>query len=410
MGNVKINGYYVRDEAGSEFIAYGKEGKDYLTNGVKSWTTDIDRRTALLTKVNGIDLVTMSRGLQSHFPKELITEKVKELVRTNEPVNSSQYETIIINRNQVIGQLRVGNKDLAKIITPDGYTYLYKKDNLRQSDYDENKLYFTLPSEYKIQLTKTEDTGEIDGEGKKIYRNNEKMVTATELKQMYSRLNVKQAIENNNKFIKIEFSKNRMVQTFGTDNGDFTRILAPNGFSFIGPSNQIHESKKETGMAYFSLPKDDYEIKMMRSVNTGNVDQSNNPIYKQEDKLFAPEELKELFQASEEVIIISFTKSQVVSTFNGVNSRNEEPEEEIEFSKILTPMGYTFIRPSSQISYNSGKDRYELHMKALQVVKLQKSVHSSDGGYSKETITVNAKELNTMINEEIQCRRKQRAR
>ena len=61
MGNVKINGYYVRDEDGSEFIAYEKEGKDYLTNGVKSWTTDIDKRTALLTKVNGIDLITMSK-------------------------------------------------------------------------------------------------------------------------------------------------------------------------------------------------------------------------------------------------------------------------------------------------------------------------------------------------------------
>ncbi|WP_312497064.1 hypothetical protein [Anaerosporobacter sp.] len=410
MGNVKINGYYVREEDGSEFIAYEKEGKEYLTNGVKSWTTDIDRRTALLTKVNGIDLITMSRGLQSHFPKELITEKVMELVRTNELVNSGQYETIVISHNQVIGQLRVGDKDLAKIITPDGYTYLYKKDKLRQSDYDENKLYFSLPSEYKIQLSKSEDTGEIDGEGKRIYRNKEKMVTAPELKQMYSRLNVKQAIEADNKFIKIEFSKNRMVQTFPTDNGDFTRILAPNGFSFIRPSNQIHESNKEIGMAYFSLPKDDYEIKMTRSVNTGNVDQSNNPIYKQEDKLIVPVELKELFQASEEVLVVSFTKNQVVATFNGVNSRNEEPEEEIEFSKILTPMGYTFIRPSSQISYNNKNDRYETHMKALQVVKLQKSVHSKDGGYSNETITVTAKELNTMINEEIQCRRKQRVR
>nr|WP_294494711.1 hypothetical protein [uncultured Anaerosporobacter sp.] len=409
MGNVKINGYYVRDEDGSEFIAYEKEGKDYLTNGVKSWTTDIDRRTALLTKVNGIDLITMSRGLQSHFPKELITEKVMELVRKNEQVNSGQYETIVISHNQVIGQLRVGDKDLAKIITPDGYTYLYKKDKLRQSDYDENKLYFSLPSEYKIQLSKHEETGEMDGEGKKIYRNIEKMVTASELKQMYSRLNVKQAIEYN-KFIKIEFSKNRMVQTFATDNGDFTRILAPNGYSFIRPSNQIHESKKEMGIVYFSLPKDDYEINMTRSVNTGNVDQSNNPIYKQEDKLIAPVELKELFQASEEVLVVSFTKNQVVAIFNGVNSRNEEPEEEIEFSKILTPMGYTFIRPSSQISYNSENDRYEIHMKALQVVKLQKSVHSKDGGYSDETITVTAKELNTMINEEIQCRRKQRVR
>lgn len=203
----------------------------------------------------------MSRGLQSHFPKELITEKVMELVRTNEPVNSGQYETIVISHNQVIGQLRVGDRDLAKIITPDGYTYLYKKDKLRQSDYDKNKLYFSLPSEYKIQLSKSEDTGEIDGEGKKIYRNKEKMVTAPGLKQMYSRLNVKQAIETDNKFIKIEISKNRMVQTFPTDNGDFTRILAPNGFSFIRPSNQIHESKKEIGMSYFSLPKDDYEIK-----------------------------------------------------------------------------------------------------------------------------------------------------
>lgn len=335
MGNVKINGYYVRDEDGSEFIAYEKEGKEYLTNGVKSWTTDIDRRTALLTKVNGIDLITMSRGLQSHFPKELITEKVMDLVRKNEPVNSGQYETIVISHNQVIGQLRVGDKDLAKIITPDGYTYLYKKDKLRQSDYDESKLLFSLPSEYKIQLAKSGDSGEIDAEGNKIYRNKEIMVTAPELKQMYSRLNVKQAIEGNNKFIKIEFSKNRMVQTYATDNGDFTRILAPNGYSFIRPSNQIHESKKETGMVYFSLPKDDYEIKMTRSVNTGNVDQSNNPIYKQEDKFIAPEELKELFQAAEEVIVISFTKNQVVPTFNGVNSRNEEPEEEIEFSKKL---------------------------------------------------------------------------
>lgn len=410
MGNVKINGYYVRDEDGSEFIAYEKEGKEYLTNGVKSWTTDIDRRTALLTKVNGIDLITMSRGLKSHFPKELITKKVMELVRTNEPVNSGQYETIVISHNQVIGQLRVGDNDLAKIITPDGYTYLYKKDKLRQSDYDKNKLYFSLPSEYKIQLSKSEDTGEIDGEGRKIYRNKEKMVTAPELKQMYSRLNVKQSIEDNNKFIKIEFSKNRMVQTFATDNGDFTRILAPNGYSFIRPSNQIHESKKETEMVYFSLPKDDYEIKMTRSVNTGNVDHSNNPIYKQEDKLIAPVELKELFQASEEVLVVSFTKNQVVATFNGFNSRNEESEEEIEFSKILTPMGYTFIRPSNQISYNSENDRYEIHMKAIQVVKLQKSVHSSNGGYSKETITVTAKELNTMINEETQCRRKQRVR
>lgn len=410
MGSVKINGYYVRDEDGSEFIAYEKEGKEYLTNGVKSWTTDIDRRTALLTKVNGIDLITMSRGLQSHFPKELITEKVMELVRTNEPVNSGQYETIVISHNQVIGQLRVGDKDLAKIITPDGYTYLYKKDKLRQSDYDENKLYFSLPSEYKIQLSKSEDTGEIDGEGKRIYRNKEKMVTAPELKQMYSRLNVKQAIEADNKFIKIEFSKNRMVQTFPTDNGDFTRILAPNGYSFIRPSNQIHESKKETGMVYFSLPIDDYEIKMTRSVNTGNVDQSNNPIYKQEDKLIVPVELKELFQASEEVLVVSFTKNQVVATFNGVNIRNEEQEKEIEFSKILTPMGYTFIRPSSQISYNNENDRYETHMKAFQVVKLQKSVHSGEGGYSKETITVTAKELNTMISEEAQCRRKQRVR
>lgn len=410
MGNVKINGYYVRVEDGSEFIAYEKEGKEYLTNGVKSWTTDIDRRTALLTKVNGIDLITMSRGLQSHFPKELITEKVMELVRMNEPVNSGQYETIVISHNQVIGQLRVGDKDLAKIITPDGYTYLYKKDKLRQSDYDENKLYFSLPSEYKIQLSKSEDTGEIDGEGKRIYGNKEKMVMASELKQMYSRLNVKQAIEADNKFIKIEISKNRMVQTLPTDNGDFTRILAPNGFSFIRPSNQIHDSKKEIGMAYFSLPKDDYEIKMTRSVNTGNVDQSNNPIYKQEDKLIVPVELKELFQASEEVLVVSFTKNQVVATFNGVNSRNEEQEEEIEFSKILTPMGYTFIRPSSQISYNNENDRYETHMKAFQVVKLQKSVHSKEGGYSNETITVTAKELNTMINEEIQCRRKQRVR
>ena len=125
MGNVKINGYYVRDEDGSEFIAYEKEGKEYLTNGVKSWTTDIDRRTALLTKVNGIDLITMSKGLQSHFPKELIKEKVMELVRTNEPVNSGQYETIVISHNQVIGQLRVGDKDLAKIITPDGYIVSY---------------------------------------------------------------------------------------------------------------------------------------------------------------------------------------------------------------------------------------------------------------------------------------------
>jgi hypothetical protein len=410
MGNVKVFGYYISKEDGDEFIHYEKDGKFYLTNGVRNWSTELEQRMSVLTSVKVIDLTTMGRGLQNHLPNEAITKEVLELLRDVETVKDSRYETIVINSNQIVGDINKEEKKLAKIITPDGFTYLYKKDNLRKSDFNNNKVYFSVPSEYIFHLSKSQDTGEIDNDGKKVYQNYEKDVTASELKLMYSRLNVKQAVKENSKFLTIEISKNRAVQTFQTEQGEFTRILAPNGFSFIRPSNQIHPSKKDDAKVYFALPRNDFEIRMTRSVNTGEVDSNNNPIYKQEAKLVTPEELKDLFCSSEEVITIAFTKNQIVVKFKSVSSWTENEAEEMEFSKILTPMGYTFIKPSRQIVYNTETDKYELHMKAYQMVKLCKSVKLKEGEYTNEAISVTARELSEMINEEALCRRKQRAR
>lgn len=410
MGDVKIFGYYISKEDGNEFIHYEKDGKLYLTNGVRNWSTELEQRMSVLTNVKAIDLTTMGRGLQNHLPNEAITKEVLELLRDVETVKDSRYETIVINSNQIVGDINKEEKKLAKIITPDGFTYLYKKDNLHKSDFNDNKVYFSVPSEYIFHLSKSQDTGEIDNNGKKVYQNYEKDITASELKLMYSRLNVKQAVKENSKFLTIEISKNRAIQTFQTEQGEFTRILAPDGFSFIRPSNQIHPSKKDDAKVYFALPRYDFEVRMTRSVNTGEVDSNNNPIYKQEAKLVTPEELKDLFCSSEEVITIAFTKNQIVANFKSVSSWSDNEAEEMEFSKILTPMGDTFIKPSKQIVYNAETGKYELHMKVYQMVKLCKSVKLKDGKYTNEAISVTARELTEMINEEALCRRKQRAR
>lgn len=77
---VKIIGFFYRPKDGNEYILYQVMDRQYLTNGIHRWYTDLERRLLELKEVEEINMSAMKERFDNHMPYDYITTMLGEEV------------------------------------------------------------------------------------------------------------------------------------------------------------------------------------------------------------------------------------------------------------------------------------------------------------------------------------------
>lgn len=79
---IRILGYYKREEDGTEYVHYSINGRERLTNGIFNWDSPrILGRIGELEKVEAIDTDRMLERLTQSMPFGLLTQFLREIVK-----------------------------------------------------------------------------------------------------------------------------------------------------------------------------------------------------------------------------------------------------------------------------------------------------------------------------------------
>lgn len=208
----------------------------------------------------------------------------------------TEFITINISEKQIIGKFNSNDKEYSRIITPDGYTYIRPTDTIKQSDYGEGKKYFSIPSDFQMSLQRSYKVGEDNG--KPVYETEEKSVTAEELKNMYKK---SQSNAEENDWVVIRVTKNQVLGSFEhtTEEGEkinLSRIITPEGSTFIRQSTQLRQVQGNSNLLEFSMKKDQ-TIRVTKTNFDKKVGEANGkPVYETNQRDVTAEELFDIFQ------------------------------------------------------------------------------------------------------------------
>ena len=208
------------------------------------------------------------------------------------------FISINVKKSQIVATIPgKDNNEYSVIVVPGGYTFIRLSSQLKESMYDENSVYFSIPEDMTIRLERSFKTEELDENGNNIYKTDEKEVTAVELKEMLR--NREKTVSED--WVVVRITKAQEIQQFPhTDENEKTyslsRIITPTGETFLRKSEQIREVKGNPNIKEFSLKKD-AKIRLTKIDWDKIVDYTpdNKPIYAQTQREVTAVELYDIF-------------------------------------------------------------------------------------------------------------------
>lgn len=225
---------------------------------------------------------------------------------------------------------------------------------------------------------------------------------------------------NKKKFITITVSEKQMIGRFNAkETGvEYTKILAPEGYSFVRKSEKIKPSVKE-GKVCFTVPEDyNFLLQKNTKISDDEYDEQGNILkeaeYKTEEKYVTARELSDMYEkAAEEYKLQRLENDFVTITVNKECVGKKFEFEGNEYHKITAPGGWSCIRPAEylklsedgeKVSFSLPKD-YSLNVKKSYVVKPAIKDDSGDviaePEYGEKKRTLSAEEF-SMLFEEIE--------
>ncbi|MDE6209555.1 MAG: hypothetical protein K2M73_07780 [Lachnospiraceae bacterium] len=190
------------------------------------------------------------------------------------------FVTVTILKTQVLGSFTSQNNGIeySRILTSDGYTFIRPTNTLKESAYDEGKLYFSIPEDFKIGLERSyKIDGQSDADGKPVYKTEKIEVTAQELRDKVKYHKNPNPESKDSDWVVIRVTKGQIVRNFEakTDEGtvNLSCILTPDGETYIRPSEQIREVKGNSNLREFSLHKNQ-QIRLTKT-NFDNIIEKN---------------------------------------------------------------------------------------------------------------------------------------
>lgn len=206
-----------------------------------------------------------------------------------EVIKEENEISVISFKNDRMRPFVSNGKELYSIKVGNGYEYVRPKDKVFASREREGYSCFNIRSDYEITLKR--NVKRSDG----TYKTEKTFVKAAELQEMHNRY------DKQDEFIKISISKNQVVQKFvaNTEDGskEFSRILAPQGITYLRRSEQLHSDNDNSNNLYFYLHKSN-KIKV-QSKDTDTVigtTESGKPIYATVQKEVTANELKQMYE------------------------------------------------------------------------------------------------------------------
>ncbi len=224
-----------------------------------------------------------------------------------------KFATVEMSRKQVITEKPYHSektgKDYARVITPDGGSFLYPMDSLKIQDNDPERVFFSRPVGTEISVTfgvRNENVPD-DAPNREKFKNITKMVKVEDLQAMYEEARM-QFAEENSQFVNMTVPLDWGKHFNGKDGTPYVAVsvLIPEEsgghyWNFILPEKQFLVSKKDSSMAYFGFPRmkkefpdQMYEIELRRQAK--NIDGS----YQKFTRRVSPFELKGYVDAAVE--------------------------------------------------------------------------------------------------------------
>ena len=225
-----------------------------------------------------------------------------------------EFATVEMSRKQVITEKPYHSektgKDYARVITPDGGSFLYPMDSLKVQDNDPERVFFSRPVGTEIPVTvgvRNENVPD-DAPNSEKFKNITKMVKVEDLQAMYEDARM-QFAEENSQFVNMTVPLDWGKHFSGKDGTPYVAVsvLIPeeNGkghyWNFILPEKQFLVSKKDSSMAYFGFPRMKKEIPdQMYEIELRRQEKNTDGSYQKLTRTVSPFELKGYVDAAVE--------------------------------------------------------------------------------------------------------------
>lgn len=203
---------------------------------------------------------------------------------------TNQFITVTVAADKVTEFTAKDGRKYCSIDAGQGYSYVRPKELLRESVKTAGSVYFSVPENFAFTLKRSR----ADGHGGFV--SEELKVSAQELKERHKNF------DNATEFVKITISAKRVVSSFTSSKSgtlvEYSKVLAPEGMTYIRKSEQIHDDKYNEGKKYFVMPKGQEITLEYKTENViGYTQNEGKPIYETKRITVTAERLKEMKKA-----------------------------------------------------------------------------------------------------------------
>lgn len=201
---------------------------------------------------------------------------------------TNEFITVTVAADKVKEFTGKDGKKYCSIDAGQGYSYVRPKEQLHESVRTADSVYFSVPENFAFTLKRSRT----DGQGGFVPE--ELKVSAQELKERH------QNFDNATEFVRITISAKRVVSSFTSSKSgtpvEYSKVLAPEGMTYIRKSEQIHDDKYNEGKKYFMMPKGQEITMEYRTENIiGYTQNDSKPIYETKRITVTGERLKEMY-------------------------------------------------------------------------------------------------------------------
>lgn len=295
-----------------------------------------------------------------------------------------KFATVEMSRKQVITEKPYHSektgKDYARVITPDGGSFLYPMNSLKVSDNDPEHVFFSRPVGTEIPVTfgvRNEDVPD-DAPNREKFKNITKMVKVEDLQVMYEDAR-KQFAEENSQFVNMTVPLDWGKPFSGKDGTTYVAVsvLIPeengkgNYWNFVLPEKQFLTSKKDSSMAYFGFPRVKKDApEQMYEIDLRRQEKNTDGTYRTFIRKVSPFELKGYVEAAVERnrvrnMFVNMTISdKLVREFTSKEGNHllydvSVPLYESENDK---PVFYHIVVPSERVRVNDETGKVQLSL------------------------------------------------
>lgn len=320
-----------------------------------------------------------------------------------------EFISVTIDKNQIIGEIPMRDENYVTIVTPDGSHFMRAEKQMKAGE-QEGTYCLLLPKDENYKIRVTRESG------------NDEYLNPRQLKALCEGSLQKQK-EKKPHFVTISFKKSRVVATFEKDGQDYSRIITPNGYTFVRSSSQIKDSFQDPGMCYLSLPEtiqkdgvwEEYRIVLSKSKKKEGITEQTpkDERYESISRTVTVRELKSFIEKGylppkhekEEFVTFEITKTQIVDVFSSKlkSEDNTSANQNDMLYRIMATEGFSFLRPVNQVKpvIENGSvqtNRFQFCLPADYQIKLTKSYKDmATNEYKKVERVITAKELKEHI-------------